>query len=78
MQIALSDSAVKRIDKLRRGLNSNSSRVDVIELALVELERRAANFKTILQDDPINHDLGESDAMALALEAQRAVRARQR
>ena len=76
MQIALSDSAVKRIDKLRRGLNS--SRVDVIELALVELERRAANFKTILQDDPINHDLGESDAMALALEAQRAVRARQR
>ena len=76
MQIALSDSAVKRIDKLRRGLNS--SRVDVIELALVELERRAANFKAILQDDPINHDLGESDAMALALEAQRAVRARQR
>ena len=76
MQIALSDSAVKRIDKLRRGLNS--SRVDVIELALVELERRAANFKAILQDDPINHDLSESEAMALALEAQRAVRARQR
>ena len=76
MQIALSDSAVKRIDKLRRGLKS--SRVDVIELALVELERRAMNFKAILQDDPINHDLSESEAMELALEAQRAVRARQR
>ena len=47
----------------------------MVEKALVELERRADNFKAILEDDPVNHDLSEAEGVALALEAQRAARA---
>ena len=73
MEIALSENGIKRIEKLRRSLKT--SRADVVEKALVELERRADNFKAILEDDPANHDLSEAEGVALALEAQRAVRA---
>ncbi len=76
MEIALSDVAVKRMEKLRRSLKI--SRADVVEQALMDLERRAANFRAILEDDVVNHDLSEADGIALALEAQRAVRASRR
>ncbi len=36
---------------------------------LIELKRRAENFKAILEDDPINHDLTEQEGIDLALEA---------
>ncbi len=76
MEIALSENAVKRMEKLRRSLRT--SRADVVEQALVDLERRAANFRAILEDDAVNHDLSEAEGVALALEAQRAVRANRR
>lgn len=76
MEITLSNNAAKRIEKLQRSLNT--TRADVIEQALAELERRSANFRAILEDDPNNHDLSEEEATALALEAQRAVRTRNR
>lgn len=76
MEIALSKDALRRIEKLQSSLKT--SQADVIEQALVELERRADNFRAILEDDPVNHDLSEEDGLMLALEAQRAVRAARR
>jgi hypothetical protein len=72
MEIALSKDALRRIEKLQSSLKT--SQADVIEQALVELERRADNFRAILEDDAVNHDLSEEDGLMLALEAQRAVR----
>jgi hypothetical protein len=72
MEIALTENAIKRIEKLQRSLKMPQA--DVIEQALIELERRESNFRAILEDDPTNHDLSEDEGVALALEAQRAVR----
>ena len=72
MEITLSKDALRRIEKLQNSLKT--SQEDVIEQALVELERRADNFRAILEDDAVNHDLSEEDGLMLALEAQRAVR----
>jgi hypothetical protein len=72
MNIALSESTIERIEKLRQSLNTSPA--GVIEQAIQELEQRSANFRAILEDDPDNHDLSEEDGIALALEAQRAIR----
>jgi hypothetical protein len=72
MHIDLSENAQKRIERLRDSLRTTDS--DVVEQALIALERRTSNFQAILEDDPENHDLSEADGVALALEAQNFVR----
>jgi hypothetical protein len=69
--IVLSESTIERIEKLRQSLNTSPA--GVIKQVIQELEQRSANFRAI-EDDPNNHDLSEEDGVALALEAQCAIR----
>jgi hypothetical protein len=74
MHIVLSKNAQKRIERLRDSLKITDA--DVVEQALIALERRTSNFRAMLENDTENHDLSEQDGIVLALEAQNFVRSK--
>ncbi len=73
MTIELTEHGIQNVQYLER--KYQLSRAEVVDRALDLLSQQDKDWDLILSDNGLNDDLTESQADALALEAQKAIRA---
>ena len=72
MNVHLTQTSVEQITKLQR--THALSEAEIIEQALLLMGQDDTDWEAMLTDDPINHDLTEEAAFALAISEVRAYR----
>lgn len=72
MNVHLTKTSVEQIAKLQR--THALPEAEIIEQALLLMGQDAVDWDAILADDPINHDLSEEEAFALAVSEVRVYR----